>query len=875
MSEMPKQFIPAESEQPLYHKWVESGYFEATVNKEQKPFSIAMPPPNITGQLHMGHALDVTLQDALARFRRMQGYAVLWLPGTDHASIATEVKIVEQLIKEGHSKETLGRQGFLDRAWQWKEQYGGRIVEQLKALGGSCDWSRLSFTMDEGCSKAVTEVFVRLYEKGLIYRGDRIINWCIDCHTALSDAEVDFQEDAGHLWHILYPLADGEGGITVATTRPETMLGDTAVAVNPSDERYQGLIGKQLILPLTGRTIPVVADEYVEMDFGTGAVKITPAHDPNDYEVAMRHDLPVLCVMHEDGIMNQNAGAYAGLSREQCRSQVVQALSEQGLLAKQQEYTHNVGHCYRCHTVVEPALSRQWFVRMQPLAQPAIEAVRQGKTRFVPERFEKIYFNWMENIKDWCISRQLWWGHRIPAWYCDCGEIVVSRDVPQYCPKCGGALHQDEDVLDTWFSSALWPFSTMGWPDQTQDLEFFYPTSVLVTGYDIIFFWVARMIFSALEFTGQVPFADVFIHGIVRDDKGRKMSKSLGNGIDPLEVIEKYGADALRFSLVMGNAPGNDMRFYWDKVESARNFSNKLWNASKFVLMNCVEKPSNWRQEDLQLPEQWILSRYSKTVLEVTKHLEGYELGLASAAIYDFVWSEFCDWFIELSKPALYGQDEQRKQTVLGVLIEVLEGILKLLHPIMPFVTETIYGYIPDCQQSIMIAAWPTTQHLPDFDVQEAQMQAVMDLVRSVRNLRANMGVAPSKQCPVFVVPLAGEQASFEAGLVYVARPMGASEVQVKTVEMLPQGCVSAVAEYATAYLPMAELLDLEKEMARLQKELEAAQAECARIGGKLSNEGFVAKAPPSVVEEERNKLDRAKAQVGVLEARLQELKQL
>jgi len=854
-----KTYDPSQVEDRIYRMWMEKGYFRAKVDWNKEPFCIVIPPPNITGELHMGHALNNTLQDILVRWRRMQGYVTLWLPGTDHASIATEVKIVEKLAEEGLTKNDLGREEFLRRAWQWKEQYGGRITQQLKKLGSSLDWSRERFTMDEGCSRAVVEVFVRLYKKGLIYRGDRIINWCPDCRTALSDAEVEHEEEQGNLWYIRYPIKDSDESIMVATTRPETMLGDTAVAVHPADERYRHLIGKTAILPIMNREIPIIADEYVEREFGTGAVKITPAHDPNDFEVAARHDLPWICVIDEKGVMNHNAGKYEGMDRYEARKAIVEELKSLGLLEKTESLKHNVGHCYRCGTVVEPLISKQWFVKMKPLAEPAIKAVKEGKIKFVPERFEKIYFNWMENIRDWCISRQLWWGHRIPAYYCqDCGETMVERSMPEKCSSCGSTnLKQDEDVLDTWFSSALWPFSTLGWPDETEDLKYFYPTSVLVTGYDIIFFWVARMIFSGLEHVGEIPFRYVLIHGIVRDSEGRKMSKSLGNGIDPLKVIERYGADALRLTLVTGNSPGNDMRFYWERVEANRNFCNKLWNAARFILMNMqnsgIDKP---RKGKLELPDRWIISRYNRVVKEVTDNLEKFELGIAVQKLYDFIWDEFCDWYIELAKPGLYSQDPGLKESKLYTLTYVLVNTLKLLHPFMPFITEEIWQHLPTRESdSIMISSWPKVNE-EEIDAEaEEQMAAVMDAIRSIRNIRAEMEVPPSRRAKVILVVNDDWRDIFEESKAYFERLAWASEVVLKSDKGgIPSNAVSAVTDKAQIFMPLEDLVDFEKEMERLLKEKANLEKELARVEGKLSNRNFVEKAPPAVVEEERKK---------------------
>ncbi len=855
---MEKTYDPKAIEQQLYRRWEGDGAFIAHVDKDKKPFTIMMPPPNITGQLHMGHAIDCVLQDIPTRYHRMKGHATLWLPGTDHASIATEVKIVEQLATEGLTKEDLGREGFLERAWRWKEEYGGRITSQLRRLGASCDWSRERFTMDEGCSRAVREVFVRLYEKGLIYQGNKIINWCPVCLTALSDAEVEFEDQDSHLWHIRYDSKDGKHSVVVATTRPETMLGDTGVAVNPDDERYKDLIGKTLILPLMNREIPVVADDYVDKDFGTGAVKMTPAHDPNDFEVGQRHSLEIVRVMNDDATMNEEAGQYAGLTREEAREAVVRDLEKTGHLVKIEEYKHSVGTCYRCHTIIEPLLSEQWFIDMKPLAKPAIEAVRSGETKFLPERFSKIYYNWMENIRDWCISRQLWWGHRIPAWYCDdCGETIVTREDPTHCPKCGGAnLSQDEDVLDTWFSSALWPFSTLGWPDKTEDLAYFYPTNMLVTGYDIIFFWVARMIFSGIEQMGQVPFDTVLIHGLVRDEKGRKMSKSLGNGIDPLEVIEQYGADALRFSLVQGISPGNDTRYLPEKVEAARNFANKIWNASRFVLMN-TDSFESLEGKKLALPDQWILTRYQKAVKEITQHIDDADFGLAAQAIYDFAWSEFCDWYIELAKGRLLGEDEEQKKTVKAVLLHVLEGIVKLLHPFMPFLTESIYQNLPQKEGFIMLSNWPEYNEKYLLTKEAEQMEGIMEAIRNIRNLRSEMNVPAGKKARVMLVPAQGWKEVLEESELYFKRLASASSVEViEDKNLITEKIAATVCQAAEILIPLGDLVEFDKEIARLEKEKEALLKEIKRGQGMLKNEGFVSKAPPQLIEKEKEKLE-------------------
>ncbi len=854
---MAKTYDPAQVEDRIYQDWLEKGYFHARVDESKEPFCIVIPPPNITGQLHMGHALDNTWQDIIIRFKRMQGYSTLWLPGTDHASIATEVKIVEKLADEGLTKYDLGREGFLERAWEWKRQYAGRIVDQLKKLGSSCDWSRERFTMDKGCSRAVNEVFVNLYEKGLIYRGDRIINWCPECKTALSDAEVEYDEKQGSFWHIAYPVKGEDEKVVVATTRPETMLGDTAVAVHPDDERYRHLIGKTVILPLVNREIPVIADTYVDMELGTGVVKITPAHDPNDFEVGLRHDLEQIRVMNDDGTMNSHAGRYESMDRYEARKAIVEDLKESGLLVKVEEHKHNVGECYRCHTVVEPIVSKQWFVKMKPLAEPAIEAVRSGKVRFVPERFEKIYFNWMENIRDWCISRQLWWGHRIPAYYCEsCGKTIVSKEPPQKCTCGHTGFKQDEDVLDTWFSSALWPFSTLGWPDETEDLRYFYPTNVLVTGYDIIFFWVARMIFSGIEHMGEVPFKDVLIHGIVRDAQGRKMSKSLGNGIDPLEIIDKYGADALRLSLILGNSPGNDMRFSTEKVEASRNFANKIWNASRFIMMNLENVHGDALAPGKpEIPDKWIISRYNRLAGEVTENINKYELGLAAQKVYDFIWDEFCDWYIELVKPRLYGTDETARHTALHTLVYVLSNTMKLLHPFMPFITEEIWQHLPGNTGSIMVSSWPRVNEAELDEEAEEQMQAVMDAIKAIRNIRAEMEVHPSRKAKLIIVTEGANIRLFEEAAIYFEKLAGASAVVVQSDRnSIAPNAVSAVTDTAQIFMPLEDLIDFEKELSRLNKEKENLDKELARVNGKLSNEGFIKKAPPAVVKEEEEK---------------------
>ncbi len=858
-----KQYDPSQVEDRLYAQWMEQGYFHAVPDKNKKPYTIVIPPPNITGQLHMGHALDNTLQDILIRTKRMQGFSALWLPGTDHASIATEAKIVDAMAKEGITKEMLGREKFLERAWEWKKVYGGRIVEQLKKLGSSCDWERERFTMDEGLSKAVQEVFLKLYDKGLIYKGERITNWCPKCNTSISDIEVEYEEQAGHFWHIKYQVKDSGEFIVVATTRPETMLGDTAVAVNPEDERYAHLVGKTLILPLVNREIPVIADAYVDKDFGTGCVKITPAHDPNDYEVGLRHNLPQIRVMDDNAIMNENAGQYKGLDRYEARKKMVLDLEQQGRMLKIEGHTHNVGTCQRCRTVVEPLISKQWYVRMKPLAEPALEVVRNGTIKFVPERFSKIYFNWMENIQDWCISRQLWWGHRIPAYYCqECGHMMVQDDGPDVCPKCGSTrIEQDPDTLDTWFSSALWPFSTLGWPEKTADLEYFYPTDVLVTGYDIIFFWVARMIFSGMEHMKQEPFKYVFIHGIVRDPQGRKMSKSLGNGIDPLEVIAQYGTDALRFALTIGNSPGNDLRFSTEKVESSRNFANKVWNASRFVLMNFDEDLdfSKVDRNRFTVADRWILSRINTVTKEVTENIDKFELGLGLQKVYDFIWEEFCDWYIEMVKPRLYDRESQGRLEAQYVLNLVLGNAMKLLHPYMPFITEEIYTHLINDGRSIMVSEWPQYSEELNFASEEAKMNLIMDAIRSTRNIRAEMNVPPSKKAKmIFVTAGEAEKATLLEGASFFQRLAGASEVAVQADKAgIPADAVGTVIAGAEIFIPLDELIDIEKEIERLAKEKANLEGELKRVEGKLGNEGFVAKAPPKVIEEEKAKREK------------------
>ena len=875
--ELDKNYNPSEIEGRIYEKWLEHKYFHAEPDRSKKPFTIVMPPPNITGQLHMGHALDNTLQDILIRFKRMQGYEALWVPGTDHASIATEAKIVEAMRKEGVTKEELGRDAFLKRAWDWKAEYGGRIVSQLKKIGSSADWDRERFTMDEGCSKAVKEVFVNLYNKGQIYKGERIINWCPKCLTSISDAEVEYEDQAGHFWHLRYPLSDGSGYIQMATTRPETMLGDTAVAVNPDDERYKDMVGKTVILPIVHREIPIIADEYVEMEFGTGVVKITPAHDPNDFEVGLRHKLPVINVMTEDAKIVDDYPKYAGMDRYEAREAIVKDLEAEGALVKIEDYSHNVGTCYRCHTTVEPRVSKQWFVKMKELAEPAIEAVKKGDTRFVPEHFDKTYFHWLEGIKDWCISRQLWWGHRIPAFYCDeCGEMVVTKEDSAVCPKCGKPMRQDPDTLDTWFSSALWPFSTLGWPEKTPELEYFYPTDVLVTGYDIIFFWVVRMMFSGLEHMGEVPFKNVLIHGLVRDSQGRKMSKSLGNGIDPLEVIDKYGADALRLTLVTGNAPGNDMRFYWERVEASRNFANKVWNASRFIMMNLDKAEAKTVSLDELTPaDKWILSKLNTLAKEVTENMENFDLGVAVGKIYDFIWEEFCDWYIEMVKPRLYNDEDTTKAAALYTLKTVLIESLKLLHPYMPFITEEIFCNLQDEEESIMISNWPVYKEEFSFPVEENAIETIKEAVRGIRNTRTSMNVAPSRKAKVYVVSAEESLRSiFENGRVFFAALGYASEVIVQDNKNgIDSDAVSVVIPNGTIYMPFAELVDIAKEIERLENEEKRLNGELARVNGMLSNERFVSKAPAAKLQEEKDKLEKYTQMMEQVKERLSHLR--
>lgn len=873
-----KTYNPAEAEDKLYKFWMDNGYFHSEVDRSKKPFSIVMPPPNITGQLHMGHALDNTLQDILTRWKRMQGFCTLWLPGTDHASIATEAKIVDTLAKEGISKEDLGREKFLERAWKWKDEYGGRIVEQLKKLGSSCDWERERFTMDKGLSNAVLEVFVKLYDEGLIYRGNRITNWCPKCNTSISDIEVEYEEQDGFFWHINYPIKDSDKFVEIATTRPETLLGDTAVAVNPNDERYKDLVGKMLVLPLVDKEIPVIADDYVSIDFGTGCVKITPAHDPNDYEVGLRHGLEQIRVIDERGIINENGGKYCGMDRYEARKQIVKDLEELGLLVKVVPHKHNVGTCQRCHTVVEPMISRQWYVKMKPLAEPAIEAVRKGETKFVPERFSKIYYNWMENIQDWCISRQLWWGHRIPAYYCDkCGHMVVAKEQPSVCEKCGDThFTQDPDSLDTWFSSALWPFSTLGWPEKTEELDYFYPTDVLVTGYDIIFFWVARMIFSGCHQMKEVPFKYVFIHGLVRDSQGRKMSKSLGNGIDPLEVIGQYGTDALRFALTLGVSPGNDLRYLPEKVESARNFANKIWNAARFVQMNFDGEPdfSKIDKSKFTIADKWILTKLNKLSAEITDNLEKFELGIALQKVYDFIWDVFCDWYIETVKPRLFDKESEGRLEAQYVLNKVLVNSMKLLHPFMPFVTEEIYQNLIKDADSIMISNWPVYDEAEDFSKEEAKMEFIISAVRSIRNIRAEMNVPPSKKASLIFAADEKHADIIKEGDGLFKRLASASDISVLYERpAAAEKMVSAVVDGAEIFIPLGELIDISKEIERLEKELSNLQDELDRVNGKLSNERFVSKAPTKVVEEEKTKKEKYQEMYDKTLSRIENLK--
>lgn len=875
---IPTTYDPQQVEKRLYKYWEENGFFHAEVEKDKKPFTIVMPPPNVTGALHMGHAMDNTLQDILARWRRMQGYNALWVPGTDHAGIATQAKVEEQLAKEGLSKYDLGRERFLERVWEWKELYHDRIAGQLKVLGSSCDWDRERFTMDEGCSHAVQKVFVELYRKGLIYQDNYIINWCPKCHTTISDIEVEHEEQDGHFYHLRYPVKHSDEYVFLATTRPETMLGDTAVAVHPDDQRYKHLVGKTVILPLVGREIPVIADEYVDPEFGTGVVKITPAHDPNDFEVGRRHDLPQINVMNLDGTMNEEAGRYQGMDRYDCRRQILKDLEAEDFLLKVEDHAHAVGQCYRCSTIVEPMISKQWFVRMKPLAEPAIKAAKDGRVRFIPERFTKVYLNWMENIRDWCISRQLWWGHRIPVWYCrECNEIICDTNPPDKCPKCGSSsLDQDPDVLDTWFSSGLWPFSTLGWPEKTAELEQFYPTSVLVTGRDIIFFWVARMIFMAMEFMQDVPFREVFIHGLILDSQGRKMSKSLNNGVDPIEVIDKYGADTLRFMLITGNTPGNDLRFHFERLDNTRNFANKIWNASRFVMMNLQDFSPVEGSRKYTLADRWIVSRFNETAQEVTRNMERYDLGEAARILYDFIWSEFCDWYIELVKPALYGKkDEESRMTAQYVLWQVLSGTMKLLHPMMPFITEEIWQHLPHEGETIMLQQWPEYDSAQHDSTAVEQMTLVMEVIRAIRNIRGEMNVPPSRKAEVIIA--ANNDTAFEylkGGQEYIEHLASASEVTLeKTVPVKPENAMTAITKGVEIFMPLKGLIDIDVEIARLEKELTVLDKELARVNGKLGNAGFIDKAPVDVIEKERVKQSEFQGKKATIEQRLKSLK--
>ena len=870
--ELAKQYDPAQFENRIYKFWEEGGYFHAERDPEKKPYTIVIPPPNITGQLHMGHALDETLQDILIRWKRMSGYAALWLPGTDHAAIATEAKIVEAMRKEGVTKEQLGREGFMERAWAWKKQYGGRIVEQLKKLGSSCDWDRERFTMDEGCSDAVKEVFVKYYNKGLIYRGERMVNWCPKCRTTLSDAEVTFEEQAGHFWHLRYPFKDGSGYLELATTRPETLLGDTAVAVNPKDERYKDAVGKMLILPLVGREIPVVADDYVDMEFGTGVVKITPAHDPNDFEVGKRHDLAVINVMTDDAKITEDYPDYAGMDRYEARKKIVADLEAGGFLVRVEEHTHNVGTCYRCGTTVEPKVSTQWFVKMEPLAKPAIEAVKKGDTKFIPERFDKIYFHWLENIRDWCISRQIWWGHRIPAFYCDdCGETVVTKESSCTCPKCGKPMRQDPDTLDTWFSSALWPFSTLGWPDMdSEDLKYFYPTNTLVTGYDIIFFWVIRMMFSGLENMGQVPFNTVLIHGLVRDANGLKMSKSLGNGIDPLEIIDKYGADALRFMLATGNAPGNDMRFIEDKVIASRNFANKVWNAARFIMMNLPEGfKADSLPENMSAEDKWVVSKFNTLAGEINANLEAFELGVAVQKLYDFIWDIYCDWYIELTKPRIAAGGETA-ETAQKVLVWVMKGMLKLLHPFMPYITEEIWQALVDDGSAIIVSDFPVYNEALSFEEDEKSFEKIVEAIRQIRVTRNSMNVVPSVKAKLYIETKSPEV--FKAGTMFFERLASASEVDIADKWDIPDS-VTVVTDAARIFIPLSDIIDTEKELARLNKEKKAAEKDIDFLSSKLNNQGFISKAPAQLIEAQKAKLAKAKEKLEKIEQSIAALK--
>ena len=877
--ELPKVYEPQQVENRIYKMWEENGHFKPNKGYDAKPFTIVMPPPNVTGQLHMGHAMDATLQDTLIRFKRMQGYNALWVPGVDHAGIATQIKVEEELrTKEGLSRYDLGREKFLERVWDWKYKYGNRIVEQQKKLGASCDWDRARFTMDEGCSAAVREVFVSLYEKGLIYKGSRIINWCPNCVTALSDAEVEYVDKPGHLWHVRYDLADGTGSLVIATTRPETMLGDTGVAVNPNDTRYQHMIGKKVILPLVNKEIPIVGDDYAEMEFGTGCVKMTPAHDPNDFEVGLRHNLEVIRVLDDNGVVNAYGGKYEGMDRYEARKAIVADLEAGGYLVKIEDHGHNVGTCYRCHKDVEPIISAQWFVKMQPLAEEAIRVVKEGQTKFVPDRFSKTYLNWMENVRDWCISRQLWWGHQIPAWTCaDCGHITVSRTDATCCEKCGSTkIERDPDVLDTWFSSALWPFETLGWPEKTKDLEYFYPTDVLVTGYDIIFFWVARMIFSGCEHTGKTPFHTVLIHGLVRDDQGRKMSKSLGNGIDPLEMIEKYGCDALRMNMVTSNSPGNDMRFYVTRCEAMRNFANKLWNASRYVMMNLSDDAKNElpAMQKLEIADKWILSKLNALIAEVTENMDKYELGVAVQKIYDFIWDSYCDWYIELTKARLYSEDADRKQTAIQVLVYVLDQVLRLLHPFMPFITEEIWQSLPHDDEALIVAQWPLCREELAFKAEENLMESVMEAIRAIRNRRSEMNVPPSKKAALYV--LTSKPDVFKEGEGFIQRLAYADSVTLLDAEPADlNGMVTCATADAKLYIPMGQLVDVEKELERIAKELEKASKNLASLEGKLSNENFVSRAPEHVVADIREKAQKARDLIAGLQQSEEALKKL
>ena len=881
--ELAKTYDPKGIEDRIYQKWLDKKYFHAEVDHSKTPFTIVIPPPNITGQLHMGHALDNTMQDILIRYKRMQGYNALWQPGTDHASIATEVKIIETLKKQGISKEDLGREGFLEKAWDWKREYGGRIISQLKKLGSSCDWDRERFTMDEGCNKAVTEVFCKMHEKGWIYKGSRIINWCPVCNTSISDAEVEYEEQAGHFWHIKYPLIEEDGSVSTtrflefATTRPETMLGDTAVAVNPEDERYQDIVGRKLLLPIVNRQIPIIADPYVDREFGTGVVKITPAHDPNDFEVGKRHNLPEINILNDDATINENGGKFKGMDRYEARAAIVKELDEMGLLVRIEDYSHNVGTHDRCKTTIEPMIKKQWFVKMDELIKPAAKAVRDGEIKLIPPRMEKTYFNWTDNIRDWCISRQLWWGHRIPAYYCDeCGETVVAKEMPTKCPKCGCAhFTQDPDTLDTWFSSALWPFSTLGWPEQTEDLKYFYPTDVLVTGYDIIFFWVIRMIFSGYEQMGEKPFKTVLFHGLVRDSQGRKMSKSLGNGIDPLEIIDQYGADALRLTLITGNAPGNDMRFYYEKVESNRNFANKIWNASRFIMMNMPEEGLKVTDPVLEPADKWILSKLNKLIREVTDNMDSFELGIAVSKVYDFIWDEFCDWYIEMVKPRLYNSDDQgSKDAALWTLQNVLINALKLLHPYMPFITEEIFCTLQSTEESIMISKWPEYTKAWEFEKEEGEIEIIKEAVRGIRNVRSEMNVPPSRKAQVFVVSENENITNaFTEGKLFFEALAYASEVTIqKDKDGIAEDAVSVVIPNATLYIPFAELVDIKQEIERLQKEEKRLLGELSRVNGMLGNERFISKAPQAKIDEEKEKLQKYTQMMEQVKNRLQQL---